>query len=162
VFITGILSFVTFILDIDEIDNRANLVTTLFLTMVTFKFVIYEDLPRVAYLTTLDYYILQQFLILLEQGILQACATIISRNSNREYAEYFDFYSFLFTSCHFVILQIWMGYKAIKNNWKVKALGDEPYRIAERSIPLESQIIESTYRYVLYASYIYIYYVLIL
>jgi hypothetical protein len=140
------LSFISFILDVEAINDRANLVTMLLLTMVTFKFVISENLPRVAYLTTLDYYVLQHFIILLEQGVLQATAYIISERINKKQAEYFDMYALRLSCLHFFLLQIWMGRKAIKSNWKVKALSNKPCRIATNSIPPELQTTESTYR----------------
>ena len=47
------LSFVTFAVDPDLVQNRLQLTFTLVLTTVAFKFVVNQSLPRISYLTYL-------------------------------------------------------------------------------------------------------------
>ncbi|GMH80098.1 hypothetical protein TL16_g09732 [Triparma laevis f. inornata] len=56
--------------------NRFNALIALLLTSTAFKYVYKETLPRVHYLTRLDYYMYLQLSFLLAQGVLHALASL--------------------------------------------------------------------------------------
>ena len=61
IFLLVSLSFVSFILDIEDFNMRFNITLTLLLTLVATKFSISTMLPQTSYLTLLDKYILTSF-----------------------------------------------------------------------------------------------------
>ena len=56
--------------------NRFNALVALLLTSTAFKYVYKETLPRVHYLTRLDYYMYIQLVFLLVQGLMHALASL--------------------------------------------------------------------------------------
>jgi len=83
------LSFVTFAVNPDLVQNRLQLTFTLVLTTVAFKFVINQSLPRISYLTYLDRYVLATlfvlFLITLWHGFQRTFLEMIPHEDHRNH-----------------------------------------------------------------------------
>ena len=56
--------FGAFVINRDEVADRLSVTVTLMLAAVAFRFVVSEYLPRVSYLTYMDYYLLTGFVSL--------------------------------------------------------------------------------------------------
>ena len=61
-FIVSSSLFATFVLPVEETNDRLAASLTILLAMVTFKTVVSEQLPKISYLTWLDYYVIACFL----------------------------------------------------------------------------------------------------
>ena len=61
---TATLACLSFVVPISGISDRSGVTLTLLLTVVAFKMVLSDTLPKVAYLTFLDYYVFACFLVI--------------------------------------------------------------------------------------------------
>jgi hypothetical protein len=59
------ICFFAFLFPIEAWESRGNLITTLLLTAVTFKFVVAQSLPKVPFFTLLDVYLVFAFLVII-------------------------------------------------------------------------------------------------
>jgi len=64
-----VLSFTAFGLHIEQLADREQIVMTMLLATMTFKFVLSDHLPSVPYLTVMDRYVVQGLLTICSQGI---------------------------------------------------------------------------------------------
>jgi len=60
-----LLSFLIFVIPIDNLDTRLSLVMTTLLTIVVFHMVQRENLPSVGYMTLIDYYFITSYALML-------------------------------------------------------------------------------------------------
>jgi hypothetical protein len=81
-FILGTLCGTAFVTPVDEFSTRMSIGLTLLLTTVAFKYSISQTLPKVAYLTTLDYYIIGTFTFLASVALENAIAYSIQLESD--------------------------------------------------------------------------------
>jgi hypothetical protein len=65
-------AFAAFAFIVDQFDGRSNILVTLLLTVVAFKQVIGNSLPRLPYLTYLDRYVLVGLWLVVSVGIIQS------------------------------------------------------------------------------------------
>eukprot|EP00041_Stephanoeca_diplocostata_P008427 m.125209 g.125209 ORF g.125209 m.125209 type:complete len:293 (+) comp17317_c0_seq11:194-1072(+) len=63
-FLIVLLSFLVFGFSIQEFEQRLNVLITLFLAGVAFQFTVGETIPRVGYMTKLDYYLMITYIFL--------------------------------------------------------------------------------------------------
>ena len=75
-FIIVAFGLVAFGNDTADLANRFNALIALLLTSTAFKYIYKESLPRVHYLTRLDYYMYLEHLILFVQGVMHAWAKV--------------------------------------------------------------------------------------
>jgi hypothetical protein len=63
-FMTATLAFTSFLIGIPDLADRGSVNMTLLLTVVAFKLLLSDNLPKVAYLTYLDKYVLTSFIFI--------------------------------------------------------------------------------------------------
>ncbi|KAH3744552.1 hypothetical protein Pelo_14066 [Pelomyxa schiedti] len=78
------MSFIAWCLDPTEGGDRLGINLTLLLTAVAYKYVIGAYLPKTAYLTILDYYILSAFVLLIIIIVENGIAAAVSEPTNAE------------------------------------------------------------------------------
>lgn len=64
-----ILSFVAFGVDINDLSNRVQITLTMLLSIMAFKFILTDELPKVPYLTVMDKFLLSALVTLIVQGM---------------------------------------------------------------------------------------------
>ena len=84
------LAFVSFAINADDLPGRSSLVVTLLLTMVAFKLVISDILPKVSYWTCLDYYINACFGMLLIIAVENGCVGLVANRAPHLFEQYGD------------------------------------------------------------------------
>ena len=84
------LAFVSFAINADDLPGRSSLVVTLLLTMVAFKLVISDILPKVSYWTCLDYYINACFAMLLIIAVENGCVGLVANRAPHLFERYGD------------------------------------------------------------------------
>ena len=119
----AMFSWLSFLMPASMIEERLNLIITLFLAEVAFCFVINAELPKVPYLTLLDGVILGSFVMLFMAGWQCAIAYILSQQGEArwfnasetsmvEEGETFDMISFFAFGALYTlwnVVQIWRG-----------------------------------------------------
>jgi len=73
-YLVATLSVVTFFLESDDVGSRTSTTLTLVLAAVALKFVTNDSLPKISYLTLMDYYIFFCFFVLYAITIITAVA----------------------------------------------------------------------------------------
>ncbi|XP_041367944.1 acetylcholine-gated ion channel acc-4-like isoform X2 [Gigantopelta aegis] len=91
-FMIKLLTFATWGINPD-IPDRVMLIATLFLTAVTFKFVVSSSLPVISYLTYLDKYILLSLVFLLLQSIESASVSELTKIYDMDTVVEYDLYA---------------------------------------------------------------------
>ncbi|XP_067664936.1 cys-loop ligand-gated ion channel-like [Haliotis asinina] len=134
------LAFATFSVDRKLPQNRLQLSFTLVLTMVTFKFVASQSVPKLSYLTYLDRYILLSMSFL----FLVCCwhAVITLYNADAVTAGLMDYYAFFtFIGVYLfgqLTFSLFVGTKfLIKKKQKERA--EEEYQKKVESMPVEER-----------------------
>eukprot|EP00823_Brevimastigomonas_motovehiculus_P000389 TRINITY_DN1047_c0_g1_i1.p1 TRINITY_DN1047_c0_g1~~TRINITY_DN1047_c0_g1_i1.p1 ORF type:complete len:348 (+),score=87.96 TRINITY_DN1047_c0_g1_i1:101-1144(+) len=87
-FIIVSLAFLAFCMRPEELSNRLAVTLTLLLTAVAFKLMVSDSLPKVAYLTLLDKYILAAFLFLYIIALENGCVSCIIDDEWRSSVDY--------------------------------------------------------------------------
>lgn len=82
------LAFVSFAINADDLPGRSSLVVTLLLTMVAFKLVISDILPKVSYWTCLDYYINACFGMLLIIAVENGFVGLVANRAPHLFEQY--------------------------------------------------------------------------
>ncbi len=86
------LCFLTFCIPVMEVASRLSTTLTLLLTAVAFKFVVGESLPKIAYLTLLDKYMLVAFTFLYAIAIENGLVTLFPVTEERDLPYIVDLY----------------------------------------------------------------------
>lgn len=73
------ISLLSFAISVDNLEGRLNLLVTIFLTVVAFKFTL--ELPKLSYITTLDSYMLQMMGLLFVCAIMVSVTTVLAETS---------------------------------------------------------------------------------
>ena len=113
-----LLTFTTFVVEVDAVGDRLQITLTLLLTSVAFKYYVQQFLPTVSYLTFLDKYILACL-------IFQFCMAAIHNATSglitsRESLEIFEVASFEVGLAIFLLLHVVFGAKSVKKVIDVK------------------------------------------
>eukprot|EP00906_Rhabdomonas_costata_P037927 RCo053523 len=66
-----LLSMISFVCSMDNLSDRMSVVLTMLLTLVAFKFIVNDSLPKIAYFTMLDKYLLLCLLMLVLVAALE-------------------------------------------------------------------------------------------
>ena len=122
-------SWVCFLMPAGIIEERLNLVVTLFLAEVAFCFILAAELPKVPYLTLIDCIILGSYVMLFLIGMQSAIAYILTQQGDRsrwfsvagsdngamaQTAEAFDMWSFILVSTTFTA---WNVFQVVRGLW---------------------------------------------
>ncbi len=86
------LCFLTFCIDVTDISSRLSTTLTLLLTAVAFKFVVGESLPKIAYLTLMDKYMLVAFTFLYSIAIENGVVTLFPVTDEQNLPQIVDLY----------------------------------------------------------------------
>jgi hypothetical protein len=88
-FSLDLLGLSAFAVEIADVGTRVNILLTLILTTVAFKFVLSGSLPKVSYNTAIDYYIIMAYSSLAMMTVLLVIASIIKDPIKAVYANHF-------------------------------------------------------------------------
>eukprot|EP00732_Lithocolla_globosa_P004657 Lithocolla_globosa_v1_NODE_4403_length_1444_cov_7.344852.p1 type:complete len:418 gc:universal NODE_4403_length_1444_cov_7.344852:175-1428(+) len=113
------MCFISFFINHEDLGSRMEIILTLFLTSVAFKYVIESNLPKIQYTTLLDKYIVAAFLI---QFFIAIEATIVSRLPDAK-ADTVDLVCFIFFAITWQILHLGFFLATIKTSifWRTWA-----------------------------------------
>ena len=70
----SITTYGVFLVPITDVGDRCSITLTILLTAVAFRFILQESLPQMSYLTTLDWYVLGNFVLIFTNTILSLLA----------------------------------------------------------------------------------------
>ena len=105
-----LMSWIVFYMSVTDLNNRANFSITTFLALIAHNFVINDLLPKINYLTTIDYLILGTNILVFATVIESIIVSSIARTSV-EKARRIDFFCFmgcivtLMSICLFTLLE---------------------------------------------------------
>eukprot|EP00457_Paulinella_chromatophora_P006345 gb/GEZN01006363.1/.p1 GENE.gb/GEZN01006363.1/~~gb/GEZN01006363.1/.p1 ORF type:complete len:354 (+),score=27.55 gb/GEZN01006363.1/:137-1198(+) len=103
--LTSICAYVA-VLPVDAPGDRAQITTTLLLTSVAFKFLVASQLPKVSYLTQLDFYFMFAFFC---QGAVILENALVSLMTDTAQAEMIDRYFFIIGCIIWVVWHVFQG-----------------------------------------------------
>lgn len=119
IFLITIIGLTRFTVKCDTPHVRLIIDTSVSLTLITFKWVLTEDIPQISYLTSLDKYVLFSILFLSSQSIYDSIIGVLTPpNCVKPHGTY-DLVAFIISTCVFLaanlILLIWIVFFAIRN-----------------------------------------------
>jgi hypothetical protein len=118
--LTSIWSWVAFFQDANDISSKMAITLTLFLAMVAFLFVANGSLPKVAYLTSLDKFLVANFVFLYLVAFESFFAYILSVDRSKWYG--FENVDLAFSLDKFSFVAIPSGYVFYHVLWLYSAL----------------------------------------
>lgn len=142
-FITGMAAY-PFWIDSDDLSARLQLNFTLVLTAVAFKYTVSTHLPRIPYLTYMDYFVLCNF------GFIVCCGIehVVSSKLSKERADDLDMYFFI--SAGFVwlfthILLVCLGLSGVlRPEWSDQAKTDMETCATKPTVSASSSLTTTT------------------
>ena len=124
----SLISLSTVLVDVDDFAARMEMVLTVLLSVVAFKYVVSDALPNINYLTTLDKYMLLSFMMVMFVIIEASISKWLlwwSDDQHRKLAEDFDFwFAIFFLVPYWLGTQIWFGHKVFVYSYKQKFMKD--------------------------------------
>jgi hypothetical protein len=114
-FSLSLLGLLAFLMEVQDLGDRVSTVLTVILTAVAFKFVIDGSLPKVAYNTVIDYYILSSSLSLAAMALLCVVPSFTfwgDEETRHLVNTYFGIVSFCLIILELIVWSVWAHYKA--------------------------------------------------
>jgi len=105
-FLFTFLSLIVFLLDLKDLPDRVNMLLTLMLTLIAFKFAVQDSLPTTSYETLLDTYVLRCFELMFGVGI-EAAVVYFIRSRSKPLAYELDSLSAVVSIVYFLGLHYW-------------------------------------------------------
>eukprot|EP00457_Paulinella_chromatophora_P005215 gb/GEZN01005229.1/.p1 GENE.gb/GEZN01005229.1/~~gb/GEZN01005229.1/.p1 ORF type:complete len:566 (+),score=43.37 gb/GEZN01005229.1/:85-1782(+) len=138
------LAPISFIITSDEIGSRMSIVLTLLLTVVTFKFVIFTEIPKTATTTMLDKYIMiANFVLLWAVGQSVLCFFCVADS----FLPNFNRWCVVLTELGWIGFNVWIVRQAFSGNFRVPwedisdfgADGEKPYTVNDEEVSLPTE-----------------------
>ncbi len=116
IFILLVISFSSYLIPRKQIESKLTLSIVCLLALIAYNFVIDESLPKLSYLTTIDYIILISYIFASIPSFYSVITFLIYLKNKNEGVAYFDVYFFIFNFIFYISLLIFLTYFITNNS----------------------------------------------